>query len=466
MAFDILIKKDASVDDTLRLIVNAVNVCSKSPFVLDIVRTFQPSDANFNKRVFDYVCRNAKYQLDVPGTEEVWTPEKVIREGRFDCKKVTVLLSSVLKAAGFEPVLKHVYYKGANGELKDYTHIYVILPNPDLSNYITLDPTNDCKYNSEVESSKQTLYFLNGKKMDLHMMGRAANISPDQAPAIIPASTLPINTNSFSSQTHSAACDMENQLRSICGTESIGLHNKEGNFDYTLAGSVLHAAKIPLLAIPRAAFLGLLYLGAALRKTSLKIHLPFQLAQAWVVDPSGVHKMWWEFGGQADAAALKAAVLAGIKGVAGAPSASSMGQSDSGMDYDRPYNLNEAINGIGAAPLAVPAAIAAASPIIIAFLAWIKKVKPNASDGPADAPLNLPGPGNGIPLPPGGIPATQPAAGSFYTKSIDTVNDAINFFKSAGVIMLGASLHPSLIIPTATIITASFFYAIKNKINF
>ena len=82
---------------------------------------------------------------------------------------------------------------------------------------------------------------------------------------------------------------------------------------------------------------------------------------------------------------------------------------------------------------------------------------PPAAPGPAYTTL----PANTIYEP--SLSPPQPSAGSFHTKSIDTVNDAINFFKAAGVIMLGASLHPSLIIPTGTIITASFFYAIRNK---
>jgi len=56
-------------------------------------------------------------------------------------------------------------------------------------------------------------------------------------------------------------------------------------------------------------------------------------------------------------------------------------------------------------------------------------------------------------------------AGSFATQSIDTWLDAGNFFKAAGIMMLGASLHPALIIPTAIILCVSFLYSIR-KLTF
>lgn len=487
MPFDILVKQNATVDDTLRLIINAVNHCKSSPFVQKIVDELHLSDRVKSpwpqvqqdykyeqiKKLFDWICRNAKYKLDNPGIEEVWTPEKVILEGTFDCKKISVLISSVLACAGIDSVLKHVYYSGADGSLEDFTHIYVIVPNPDLQNYITVDPTNECRYNKEVESNKQTLYFLNGKKMDLHMMGRAPQAP---APPAAPAPQPGVNTDCFTSQVHNTACQLENEMSGIMGGtlpgQTIGLLNKTGNFNYTVAGQILHDAKVLPFAPIRAAFLGLLYLGGLLKNTSLKINLPYNLANAWghtSTDPnpdnnsaSQFKKMWWEFGGEADGAPLKKAILAGVQGT-GITSAS-MGGSPHNFPvgtYDRPYILTDAawghqgLNGtIGQGPETV-AAIAAASPIIIAALTLIHKVTgKDAVPGPSTPAATVPG---GVPVPPGGIPV--PKAGSMLDLSspVNTIVKAVFLMGISGMLT-----GPSFYIMN-TFCIAAIIYAVSKK---
>lgn len=169
IGFDKLIKKNASVDDTLALIIKSSIECSKMPFVKSIVEKLGPTTpkSEFIRRVFDYYCRNVEYTLDKEGTESVHTPALVIVNGKGDCKKAATFLASVLIAAGIEPIFKHVYYDGSDL----YTHIYIIVGNPDYNNYITLDPTNDCKFNKEVDYRTGTLYFTNGKHMELRLMG-------------------------------------------------------------------------------------------------------------------------------------------------------------------------------------------------------------------------------------------------------------------------------------------------------
>lgn len=173
VGFDKLIKKNASVEDTLDLIVKVANECSKKSYVNSIVKRFSPiHDRNeFLRNVFNYYCRNVVYQLDGTGTEEVHNPELTITNGTGDCKKAATFLASILIAAGIEPVFKHVYYEGE----QDYTHIYIIVPDPDFKNYITLDPTNNCEYDKEVNYKSATLYFTNGTNMELRHMGKPAH---------------------------------------------------------------------------------------------------------------------------------------------------------------------------------------------------------------------------------------------------------------------------------------------------
>lgn len=174
IGFEKVIKKNGDVFDTLSLIASVINKHYNDAFIKKIVDKLGPvTDKNvFIRKLFDYYCRNVKYELDSKGTEMVWTPERIIHEGKGDCKKAATFLSCVLKAAGIEPVLKHVYYNDSDS----YTHIYVIVPNPDLDHYITLDPTNNCQFDKEVSYKSAVLYFLNGKKMELKYMGAPKNV--------------------------------------------------------------------------------------------------------------------------------------------------------------------------------------------------------------------------------------------------------------------------------------------------
>jgi hypothetical protein len=181
------LNNDASTDDTLAAIVATVNVYSTSPFsqaaVEIIKRHCGPTNLDFIKCLFDWSCRNLTYKLDPLGNEIIRTPDLSVRLKHADCKKFSILLGSILKAAGIEPVFKHVTY----ADEPDYTHIYTLVAkvildggsfHPHAENfvnredYIVLDPTNNCRYDSEVSYSTATIYFLNGQYMKLTMMGK------------------------------------------------------------------------------------------------------------------------------------------------------------------------------------------------------------------------------------------------------------------------------------------------------
>lgn len=183
MAFDRLIKKNAYTEDTLKLIIRTVNEAESRGFGKEVVKALaglkpaihltsnghipDSDKLDFMHRLFAWVCRNVEYTKDPEGSERVHTAPLTVHNGKGDCKKCATLLSSVLAEAGIESILKWVTYEGN----EDYTHIYVIVPYPDNKKYIVLDPTNDCKWNSEVTYKSATLYFLNGKVMELRQVG-------------------------------------------------------------------------------------------------------------------------------------------------------------------------------------------------------------------------------------------------------------------------------------------------------
>lgn len=178
MAWDVTVKENATIEDTLRLIVQAVNQCSQEPYAREVANALHTSDTlTFLKKLFAFVKQNVQYVNDTDGIERVYTPDRTIREGKGDCKKMTVLIASVLKAAGIEPILKHVVY----GPAEKWTHIYTIVSTVpgwpvSRSQYYVLDPTiPNGKFNDEVSYKSGMMMNLNGqtsKPMDLHMMGK------------------------------------------------------------------------------------------------------------------------------------------------------------------------------------------------------------------------------------------------------------------------------------------------------
>lgn len=480
MPFDIVVKKNATVDDTLQLIIHAINVCSRSPFVQAVVREIsqlhnpQTDPHGFIRELHDWCRRNGKYKLDVPGIEEVWTPELTTRMRQFDCKKITVLCCAVLQAAGLDPIPKHVYYTGPNGELEQFTHIYTIVPASSLGGvgiepYITVDPTNDAGYNHEVQHSKATLYPLNGQKMELHMMGRAANIPDNGTQQSIPRPAF--NTSNFSAAVHHCATRQEDTMRSICNMPAtslcgpadyklVGLTAKDGNkilFEYTAAQAAAHAAKVLVYTPVRAAFLGLIYLGKfAAKVTGLKLNLGLRLAAAWQRNPSAMRKQWWLLGGEKTASALRTAIMK-------ASGVSISGPYGYGYDYPGLFRpgMNGTTIGEPVTLATATAALAVATPAVVAFKALMKQlgVFKDGDTDPEPAPTEVP------PTPPPTPgPTPGPSAGSLATGTIDNWYDALNWIKGSLVIMMGAAAHPKLIVPTQIGIVLSLIYALRKQL--
>ena len=119
------VSNDASGDETVKLIIKTINTYSQSPFVkktAEIIKSKSPDKLTFLKNLFGVACKNVKYLADEPGHEVVYTPLLLMRMGKGDCKKFTVFIASVLKAAGYSGIPKVVKYD----PYKDWEHIYVI----------------------------------------------------------------------------------------------------------------------------------------------------------------------------------------------------------------------------------------------------------------------------------------------------------------------------------------------------
>lgn len=450
MAFHFTIPS-ASIQDTLRYIINFVNRYSTDPFVQQFAQEFHPQGDKraFVKRVFDYICQNGFYQLDKDGDEEIWTPGLTIRtrnaQGKFqyDCKKITILLGSVLKAAGIDPILKHVYYSDGKGGLENYTHIYIIVPESSLRPwdrattaefalhpYITVDPTNGCKWDTEVLHEKGTLYFLDGKtlnappKMDLHLMGnnnqRRGNVNP-----------------SLLQMFGDSANAMNQDMSRVMGCPPIGCPGDYVGAHYATIGAwspkdekkserIRHVGAVNAFWSQRAAFLALVRLGKMTAKKPLRMHLAKRLLKAYQVNPDAVRKWWWKAGGTADAKSLKKAIMKGTGVSISGPYSYGM---DFAFDTDPIYNDGTIGDG-GAAEIA--ALIAAAGTLVIAVTSLFKQLGVKKGDQDIDTEGETPGgggspapdqPGGGtIPLPGGGS-ITLPGGGQLKPGSFNFISD-------------------------------------------
>ena len=168
--WQIKISDQATVNDTINLIRKTINDYADSAFVsnlTDRLKAISPTDESFFKNLFSFACKNVEYERDPTGHEKITTPERLIKEGKGDCKKFSTLIGAVLKKAGFKPVLKVVSYDG-----NTYAHIYIIVPVKGERKYITLDPVNRCLYDKEVKHRKAWIHNLKGENMELSLLGR------------------------------------------------------------------------------------------------------------------------------------------------------------------------------------------------------------------------------------------------------------------------------------------------------
>ena len=467
--WEVLVKENATVGDTLNLISSAIRNYYQSPFVLQKVKELNPTGDkyHFMKRLFDDVCKKVKYVLDPEGHEKVYTPERTYREGKGDCKKMTVAIASVLKAAGIEPYLKHVYY--TNGE--NWTHIYVVVPLGD--GYVTLDPVNDCKFDTEVEHSKETIFDINGKiikDMNLSMMGAKPGVKQVQ-PTIKPKGNncpCPVDKKGSSGSLMagiSLGCKfIDADLTSISkGVSSIGASEREAiynevfsdllNEDIQISGVLQNIAngvkkavstvtttvkkavtnvvstvadkfKTVSLALPRGAFLLLVDLNA--------FKLADKLVKAWGNNRNEVTTFWDKWGG--DINELKKAIVKGSK------------QQISGRNVPMPRVVQ--VQGMG---VTVAAAIATATPVVLAAVTMLKKLgvikegdelQTAAAQGAKDVAEGIIDPATfpksddtGKDLPP---PPLPPTAGSFAFTMPTTIVEWI------GTIVVKGSLYYSV----------------------
>lgn len=306
-----LIKQNANVDDTVRLISDRIAIDSQSQFIQQLnskLNTAPGCVSCFLSQLHDYVYRNVRYVLDPIGRERVLRPETTIRNREGDCKKMSVIIASSLKAAGIPALLKHVFFlrKDGSGHYEDYTHIYVTVPADNNGRgYYTLDPVENPTFDKEVKYDHANIYDLNGKKMDLY----TGQVPKTQITAPIYSGANSINDDlmNISGRTVGNASDaflielMMGEPETMSRYSGVGKKTKEQRKEnrQKLKDKLKGAGLLPV----RGAFLVIVGLNA--------LKMADRLLKAYHKNPTKVKSFWTNAGG--DWEKLKSAMAKGSK---------------------------------------------------------------------------------------------------------------------------------------------------------
>lgn len=114
-----LIKRNATIAETVRLIKQAAKEASRRPFTLEAANKISSL-----KELHDFVYNLAVYREDPPGKQLIRTPERLKRDGIGNCVDYSTAVSAILQAKGIPHKLR---VTGYNGET--YSHIYPVVKN-------------------------------------------------------------------------------------------------------------------------------------------------------------------------------------------------------------------------------------------------------------------------------------------------------------------------------------------------
>lgn len=319
-----LVKKNADINDTVRLISERISVDSHSPFIKALVSRLNTDPSNvplFLARLQDFVYRNVNYKLDPKGRERVLRPETTLNNGEGDCKKMTVIIASALKAAGIPALLKHVFFKD-----QDFTHIYVIVPKDAGSAgrpYYTLDPVENSTFDKETRYDWANIYNLNGtKQMDLYTGAVPKNGKLTLVQPLFTGSNQITNDlNAIGKGQIGSAADAALIELMMSEPETMsGIGRRSRDERKRDREKLKNALKKGGLLPVRGAFLGLVAINA--------LKLATRLLKAYGRDQNKVKKFWEGAGG--DWEKLKGAIANGSKQrVAGGPNTHAFNNSGS-----------------------------------------------------------------------------------------------------------------------------------------
>jgi len=152
---------NANGDSTVKLITQTINKYSETDFIKGVVKIIDEISGNtydFCKKLFEICCYMIQYRKDPDGHEIIFTPNLLMKVKKGDCKKFTTFICCVLKCKKINSASKVVNYNEGYG----WQHIYAIAFYPNEKGYLTLDPVNHKRWDSEVNYRIGRVNFYRG----------------------------------------------------------------------------------------------------------------------------------------------------------------------------------------------------------------------------------------------------------------------------------------------------------------
>lgn len=74
------------------------------------------------RAIFSYLVANVRYQVDIPGSQFVKNPARLLADRVGDCKSFTIFIASCLYCLGVPHIIRFVNFDGGS----QYTHVYPV----------------------------------------------------------------------------------------------------------------------------------------------------------------------------------------------------------------------------------------------------------------------------------------------------------------------------------------------------
>lgn len=162
---------EGTTTDALEAILNVVDVCSKDPLAADLAKMLMPGD--FYNNLYTFAYKTAYFEANPPRHQRIRTLRRTLHDRRASCVDYSILIGSILLAAG-EPVDLRLVSVGG----KVYDHIYPVTQDGTImdcvygqdetgSEFFTRPVNSTGRFNQECKSFQVKHNFLYPMKTDI-----------------------------------------------------------------------------------------------------------------------------------------------------------------------------------------------------------------------------------------------------------------------------------------------------------
>jgi hypothetical protein len=207
-----LIVSDQAVPDIMTAMLNAHKIYAHE---YDKISTdfFDGDGISSAKKIFDYLKKNVKYQIESDKNQRIMSPSAIISLGQNDCKNYALFIVGVLDSLKRKGLIKNrVFYRFASYKLLDEIphHTFAVIVD-NKGNEIFVDPVldffNERKiYYHKIDKYPQMAMYsvsgIGGKKKAATKAAAQPNANPKGSPLVDNSVTasIPVTTTTASSK--------------------------------------------------------------------------------------------------------------------------------------------------------------------------------------------------------------------------------------------------------------------------